>query len=231
MRWQLAKVRLNPFVIETRARTIKACQLTFPHCIRSFLSLFPRSWDRRVQSKSMSLRSCDEVPGCTRIFQGSTIWQSIPSFTGRHKSYTMNVYSRRKPNAQLSMGIQCSKVVSTRPSVNKVGQKSSGCKAKSCKVKKKRAGKYMKICERIKSSYVQPSLIPYSLTKTETKNPTPNPTSHPILPLCQRMRKLLYVLACWFVVIHLYLDWDYPRLPEIRIWDLFIKRAPYFGWL
>lgn len=186
--------------------------------LRSFLSLFPKSWDRSTVSspcpseRLMKFRLYKDITKVNNLAKYS-------KFAGRHKSYTMNVHV-----------IQCSKVVSTRPNVNKVGKKSSGCKAKSCKVRKERAKKGRNIWEyvEIKSSYVQPSLIPAKMKKNKNRNKKNlNSLTQPAIPyspLCQRMRNCFMFLPV-DLLLSICTRLRLSKAARNKIWDLLLKRA------
>lgn len=139
------KWKLIPFWLQTRARTINNMPTHFPtFTLRLFLSLFP-GVPRPVHVHLKGWWSS----GCTRILQRSTIWQSISSLQEDMCHLQWTCTAGEAYGTSVHVGTQSSKVLSTRPNMNKAGKKSFGCKAKSCKVRKEKGQKrkkYMRRC-------------------------------------------------------------------------------------
>ena len=87
--------------------------------------------------------------GYRRALQKAANWPSSPGLQEEIQHLYWTMQWGKASGRTVHVGIQSSKVVSTRPNVNKVGKKSFGCKTKSCKVRKekgKKRKKYMRRC-------------------------------------------------------------------------------------
>ena len=142
-------MKINPFLTSDKSKNHKKHANSLSHIHIKIIS-FPLSKAETGVPRPVHVHLKGWwSSGCTRILQRSTIWQSISSLQEDMCHLQWTCTAGEAYGTSVHVGTQSSKVVRTRPNVNKVGKKRFGCKAKSCKVRKEKGQKrkkYMRRC-------------------------------------------------------------------------------------